>query len=140
MRRLVALSLVADGMPIVQVAQRVGVDRVTVQRWLSRYVSTGRPEGLRDAPRLGRPRKVAWLGREELSAVLCCDPRDVGYQATTWTVPLLVGHLRRLGYTLSQDTLRRRMHEHGWRWKRPRYVFHQRDPHVGQKKGRLSVA
>ena len=29
----------------------------------------------------------------------------------------------------------RRLHEAGWRWKRPRYVYVERADHVGQKKG-----
>jgi transposase len=61
--------------------------------------------------------------------------------ATTWTVPLLTAHLGQVhGCMVSERTLRRRLHEYGWRWKRPRYVYHERAAHVAQKKGRLSAA
>jgi len=43
------------------------------------------------------------------------------------------------GCPVSERTLRRRLHEGGWRWKRPRYVFCERDAHVGQKKGASAV-
>jgi transposase len=32
--------------------------------------------------------------------------------------------------------LRRRLHEFGYRWKRPRYVYGQREGNLPQKKGR----
>ena len=48
------------------------------------------------------------------------DPRRCGYLATTWTVPLLAHYLAAHdGIEVSHRTLRRRLHEAGWRWKRP---------------------
>ena len=64
------------------------------------------------------------------------DPRSCGYLATTWTVPLLVHYLAAHDdIAVSPRTMRRRLHEAGWRWKRPRYVYAQRAAHVAQKKG-----
>ena len=49
---------------------------------------------------------------------------------------LLARHLSsRLRVAIGPRTLRRRMREAGLRWKRPRYVYHLRDPHAPQKKG-----
>jgi len=39
------------------------------------------------------------------------------------------------GIAVSPRTLRRRLHEAGYRWKRPRYVYVQRAAHLSQKKG-----
>jgi transposase len=76
-----------------------------------------------------------------LAQVLAEDARQHGYRATTWTVPLLATHLRDpYGCLVSERTLRRRLQEQGWPWKRPRYVYQERDPHVTQKKGRLFAA
>ena len=36
---------------------------------------------------------------------------------------------------VSAHTLRRRLREAGYRWKRPRYVYVGRAEHLGQKKG-----
>lgn len=81
------------------------------------------------------------LTKELLDQVLARDPRQDGYQATSGTLPLLATHWRRhYQCPLSEDTLRRRLHEYEYRWKRPRYVFHQRDPHVTQKKGPSTAA
>jgi transposase len=67
------------------------------------------------------------------------DPLRLGYQATIWTVPLFTAHLsRRYRDRLSPDTLRRRLRHLGLRWKRPRYVYAEKEPHLPQKKGRWS--
>ena len=47
--------LAADGVPLEQLARRVGVDRNVVRRWVDRYRAEGR-DGLCDRPRPGRPR------------------------------------------------------------------------------------
>ena len=76
------------------------------------------------------------LTPERLAALLARDPREAGYRATNWTVPLMVHYLAAHEHiTVSARTLRRRLHEAGWRWKRPRYVYVERADHVGQKKG-----
>jgi transposase len=140
-QRVQAVLRVAEGYSLTEAAALAGVDRVSVYRWTQRYLATRHPQDLTDAPRSGRPRVAPVLTEQRLAQILARDPRQDGYQATTWTVPLLVTHLRQHHQcSLSEDTLRRRLHEYEYRWKRPRYVFQERDPHVAQKKGRLSAA
>src|SRR4051812_39171447 len=84
----------------------------------------------------GRPHSAPRLTPCRLAAALARDPRSCGYQATSWTVPLLRQYLqRRHGITISARTLRRRLHEADYRWKRPRYVYAGRAAHLAQKKG-----
>jgi hypothetical protein len=52
--------------------------------------------------------------------------------------PLLAKHLHTQGIMISARTLRRRIHDARFRWKRPRYVDSERAAHVGAKKGALS--
>jgi transposase len=73
-----------------------------------------------------------------LAAALARDPRRCGYQATGWTVPLLAHDLAAKGIAVSPRTLRRRLHEAGYRWKRPRYVYGERAAHLPQKTGASS--
>ena len=80
---------------------------------------------------IGHPR----LTPQRLAAALARDPRRCGYQATSWTVPLLAHDLAAKGLAVSPQTLRRRLHEAGYRWKRPRYVYVERAAHLAQKKG-----
>ena len=140
-QRAQAVLRVAEGYTIAEAAYLAGVDRTSVYRWTQRYLAARPVQDWADAPRSGRPQMAPVLTQELLDRVLAGDPRQDGYQATSWTVPLLATHWRQhYQCSLSEDTLRRRLHEYEYRWKRPRYVFHQRDPHVAQKKGRSTAA
>jgi transposase len=136
-RRLEALLFLAEGHSISETARRVRVQRTTGQRWQARYLNNDRsPAALADRPRQGRPRLARTLTPSRLAAALQRDPRAYGYGATSWTVPLLTRYVREHGHlALSPRTLRRRLHESGFRWKRPRYVYRGRAPHLGQKRG-----
>src|SRR5665648_1076700 len=69
------LLLAADGESNTSIAERVGVSRVTVVGWRSRYRDKGLP-GLEDDPRSGRPRTVEH--REVVAATLAPPPRKYG--------------------------------------------------------------
>ena len=103
-----------------------------------------RPRSLTGRGVVGRGRAIGsrrggWLRR--LAAVLARDPRRCGYRATSWTVPLLAHYLAtHEGTAISARTLRRRLHEADYRWKRPRYVYAGRATHLAQKKGLWSGA
>jgi transposase len=139
-RRVQAVLRVAEGGPIRSVARSLRISGRSVQRWVEVYGCRRQPEDLLDARRSGRPRAAGKLDQAALAQVLAQDPRALGYRATTWTTPLLTTHLNReCGCPVSERTLRRRLQEGGWRWKRPRYVFSERDIAIGQKKGAFAV-
>ena len=140
-RRLQAVLRVAEGDSIGSAARLSKVSRRSVHRWVQVYRQRHQPEDLLDAPRVGRPRETEGWAEAKLAELLAQDSRRLGYGATTWTVPLLTTYLRQeCGCPLSERTLRRRLHEDGWRWKRPRYVFSERARAVGQKKGAFAAA
>jgi transposase len=140
-RRVEALLLVAEGQTVAEAARRCHVDRSSVHRWLGQYGARRDAAALADRPRCGRPRQSGRLTPRRLAAVLARDPRRCGYLATSWTVPLLTHYLAAQdGITISARTLRRRLHEAGYRWKRPRYVYAGRATHLAQKKGLWSGA
>jgi transposase len=62
-------------------------------------------------------------------------PADFGYRHTSWTTELLIEQLGREGITASDSTVRRALHEAGYRWKRPRFVLSRRSPTWRQAKG-----
>jgi transposase len=140
-RRVEALLLVAEGQTVAEAARRCHVDRSSVHRWLGQYGARRDATVLADRPRSGRPRQSSRLTPRRLAAALARDPRRCGYQATSWTAPLLAHYLAAQdGIAISARTLRRRLHEAGYRWKRPRYVYAGRATHLAQKKGRWSGA
>jgi transposase len=124
-RRVFALLEIDAGRPLEEVAHQLRVAPRSLYRWLERYRSHASPEGLRHQPGQGRP--LRWdEGLEALlPAVLARCPKDFGYSATGWTVSLLQQVLAqgRPEPGLSEETIRRRLHERGYVWKRFRYVL-----------------
>jgi transposase len=137
-RRLQAVLLIAQGRPIAEVAQIACVSKRSVYGWLRRYLDHHRVEDLTERPRSGRPEAAEVITDECIGRELTKSPMTLGYSTTSWTVKTLANHLSRTyGCPITERTLRRRMREMGLRWKRPRYVYSNKDPHRAQKKGRL---
>lgn len=138
-RRLAAVLLVAEGRPVAESARVVRTHRRNVARWVRRYLTGRDPNALVDHPRAGRPRAAAVSDRQ-LRRVLATDPRTLGFQATTWTTPLLAAYCaERFNCVVSPRTMRRRLRALGYRWKRPRYRYAHRAAHLAQKKGLSAV-
>jgi len=135
-QRVQAVLLVAQGRAVAEVAEIAGVRPWAVYDWIRTYLHEHDPDSLQDAPRSGRPRAAPAITHERIGREIRRDPVRLGYNSTGWTVALLADHLRqKYGSCPSLRTLRRRMHELGLRWKRPRYVYATKDPHRAQKKG-----
>jgi transposase len=139
-RRLQAVLSVARGLPVSEVAPITGATPDAIYGWLRCYLQEHDPDCLRDAPRTGRPRAAGRITDARIVREFRRDPLRLGYNTTGWTVVLLAEHLgRKYGCPISARTLRRRMHDLGLCWKRPRYVYADKDPHRAQKKGALSA-
>jgi transposase len=137
-RRIQAVLFVTEGVSVSEAARRVRADRSAVHRWIDWYLRRRDPSDLADDPRSGRPARAQRIDESAIVDALERDPREQGFLATTWTVPLLATYLSRVtGHTVSQRTLRRRLHESHYRWKRPRYVYTGQEPNLPQKKGRF---
>ena len=133
-RRILALLEVDAGYPVGEVAQRLRVDRRSVQRWVVRFRRQATLEALRHQPGQGRPRRWDPALEARLEAALRQRPTDFGYAATGWTVPLLQQWLADdgAGSRFSAATLRRRLRERDYVWKRFRYVLNP-DPQREKK-------
>lgn len=135
-RRLSALWLLAKGHSVASASALSRCPARSIYRWLSQYRRGRQPEALRDAPRCGRPRQAPVLTRGRILAELKHKPWLLGYSTTVWTVALLAHQLsQRYGCRITPWTLRRRLHQSGLRWKRPRHIYCRQEPHVAQKKG-----
>jgi len=139
-RRLQGVLAVAEGEAVHEAARRARVGRVSIWRWVERYLRRHRAEDLAEGERSGRPPLAVQLSNEALTQLLTSDPQQYGYNTNGWTVPLLTAHLAAQGMVLSEHTVRRRLHAARFRWKRPRYVYSERAEHVGAKKGGSSEA
>jgi transposase len=72
-RRLLALAAVYDGMSRAEAARVGGMDRQTLRDWAHRFNGEG-PEGLRDRPRAGRPRRLSEAQMATLGEIVETGP------------------------------------------------------------------
>ena len=97
--------LAADGVPGLEIAERVGCSEPTVIRWRSRFAEQGLA-GLADEPRSGKPPTIPRAVRDEiLSITLTEPPTELGI--THWSSRLLAARLRREGKPVSHATVAR---------------------------------
>jgi transposase len=133
-RRTLALLELDKGKPLAQVARSLGVTRQTVYNWIDAYTQCFDPLALVEGERSGRPATWTPELQELLQTLLHESPTEWNYHAVNWTVSLLQQQLATWdGRVLSGDTIRRRLHEMGYVWKRTRYVLPP-DPDKEKKK------
>jgi transposase len=137
--RALALLWIADGRPVVEVAELLRVSRQSVYNWVDRFE---RRDGqdlrsrLLDAPRSGRPATASGVIDPLIAAVIDEDPRDLGYRSTNWTAGLLVRYLKRShGIEVSRRSVGLAIDRLGIRWKRPRHQLALRPATWRQAKG-----
>lgn len=124
--------LSARGYPVPQVAQIFEVGEDTVRTWLHRYQERG-VDGLADRPRPGRPPRDR-LARHIVDAQASNSPGHGGLVQGFWTAALLSAFLAaRFRLRLSASSVRRYLHQAGWRWARPRLAPATYAP-AGQRK------
>jgi transposase len=137
--RLLAVSLVAQGQSLSAAAHLTQRHPRSVRRWVERFQQSHRVEALQDGRRSGRPRTARSITPARILRELQRQPLSLGYPSTVWTVHWLAWHLNQLYHCpISERTLRRRMKQLNLEWKRPRYVYVQKDAHRGHKKGRFA--
>jgi transposase len=120
------------GYTVEQIAEIFGVGEDVVRKWLHRYEREG-PLGLDDRPRPGRP-PTERLARHIVDAQASNPPCNNGLVQGSWTVGLLAAFLAtRFRLVLSPASVRRYLHQAGWRWARPRLAPATHAPR-GQRK------
>jgi len=113
-RRLRALSLLNEGLLLVEVARRVGVDRRSVRCWKA-AARQGGPEAVRARPTPGRPLKLSARNRRRLETVLLRGAQTAGFPTDLWTCPRVADIIhRRFGVRYHVHHVGRLLHELGW--------------------------
>ena len=126
-RRARIVLLAADGLSNTEIARRAGASRTTVVEWRDRYQRLG-VDGLEDAARPGRPRKVDHAAI--VTATLTPPPKSLG--VTHWSTRLLAA---RLG--VSAATVARAWRAYGIKpWREQSFRF-STDPELVQGVGRV---
>lgn len=132
-RRTLAILEYERGNSIAEIARILRMDRRSIHRWIDAFGESSDPASLQDQERSGRPRGWTDECSQWLQALLRRSPRELGYYAVDWTVPLLRDPLAMcLARTFSDHTIRRAVRGLGYVWKRPRYVL-EPDPEREKK-------
>ena len=102
------LLLAHDGRTDPDIAQVLGVSRVTVYNMRKRYHHKGKLhilDVLHDAPRTGRPRKFDSPVAAKVPMIACADPPQ---GAARWTLPLIAAQLvtRDVVATIAHESVR----------------------------------
>jgi transposase len=137
--RAQVLPRLDQGEPVGSIAESLRVSRQTISNGARRF--QGRSgldlrERLADAPRPGRPRTDHGVVDPLIAQVIGTDPRELGYQSTVWTAPLLKEYLLdHHEIEISRKTVSRAIARLEIRWKRPRHELALRPEHWRQSKG-----
>jgi putative transposase len=130
------ILLLADGHTWATICGMLYCSSRTVARWKERFAQEG-IDGLLDRPR-GAPRRLAacWA-RVVLDWVRHSTPRAFGLLRSRWcceTLALLLWQA--YGVLTSRETVRRRLREADYVWRRPRPVLRRTDP---ERQARLAA-
>ena len=126
-RRLQAVALLREGLPPVEVARRVGVDRRSVRRWRAAHERRGR-DGLVAKPAPGRPVKLVAAARSKLEQLLLRGAQACGFATDLWTCPRIAAVIRReFSVSYHVDHIGRLLHSMGWTPQKPERRARERD-------------
>jgi transposase len=118
-RRRRAVELLRSGMRPAEVAERVGVDRVSVYRWQATRKELG-VRGLRARAAPGRPPKLSEEDRRSLEVILIEGAMAAGYDTDLWTCPRVAQVIReRFSIDYHPDHIGRLLHRMGWSPQKP---------------------
>ena len=136
-RAQMVLLAAENGLKVPEVARLVLESESTVFGWLKRYLAEGL-EGLKDAPRVGRPINVTDAYRKKLLEVVRRRPRSLGQPFSLWTLQRLADHLAEVtGIRVSNETVRVHLKQDDIVLSRPQHKISSPDPEYLVKKRRL---
>jgi len=126
--RLHGILLVSNGISCYQVAEWLGQNPVTIQRWVNRFEADGFA-GLQEGERSGRPRRLNETQWEAVDRDLRRSPRELGYAQNLWDGKLLAHYLAEAyGVDVGVRQCQRMFRQLGFRLRKPRPVIAKADP------------
>jgi transposase len=139
LRRVQALLWLDDGQDVEDVADQLYVSRLTVYKWVRQFKQRDRLdfcERVSDGRHSGRPCSVKGIIDPMIDEIIDKDPRDLGYNLTVWTAPVLVQYLEEFhNIVVSTQSVRLAIRRLEIRWKRPRHQLALRPETWRQAKG-----
>lgn len=126
-RRKRAIELLREGLPPVEVARMVGVDRRSVRRWKAAHRQGG-AASLEAKAASGRPSRLEEEGKAALEDVLLRGAQAAGFPTDLWTCPRVAKVIHsRFGVRYHVDHIGRLLHSLGWSPQKPQRRAVERD-------------
>lgn len=126
--RLHGVLLVSHGLSCYAVADLLGQDARTIERWVQRFEAHGFA-GLHEGERSGRPRRLEPAQWSAVNRELRRPPREVGYSQNLWDGKLLAHHLAQAhGVSLGVRQCQRLFRQLDFRRRKPRPLIAHADP------------
>jgi transposase len=127
------------GARVPAIARALGVCEATVRLWLKRFTAEGL-DGLRDAPRAGRPPTYTPEQVGEVVAASLTDPQTLGLPFASWTLDRLTAYLHEeRNLPIGRSRVGELLVAEGLRWRQQETWFGERpDPAFAAKRGRSS--
>ena len=136
--RAVAVLAYEQGFPKRRISACIGISRNTLRRYLQLHREGGVEKLL--AP---MSRGIKKADREDLKAavfrILHEPPRDHGFNRTSWIMPDLRAALAAQGLSIGFHSLRKIIHDAGWKWRKARIVLTSKDPAYREKLAAVQV-
>jgi len=126
-RRLRAISLLKTGLPPVEIAKVLKVDRRSVRRWKASFFNDG-PEAVKARPTPGRPPKLTIHDKTKLEKQLLAGAKAAGFPTDLWTCPRVAQWIAsHLGVRYHVDHIGRLLRSLGWSPQKPQRRAVERD-------------
>lgn len=127
-RRVQALLEVGAGRPVVQVAERLGLDATTVYGWLHAFMVDGLGT-LRYGRAPGRPSKLSPTQKRRLCDLIAAGPLAAGYPSGCWSTLFLQDLIQReFGRLYNHHYLATLLRNLGYSYQKARFVSDHLDP------------
>jgi transposase len=113
----------AEGRSKAELSQALGCSVSTIDRVRRAYLREG-AAGLLPVKPPGRPSRATPAFRAAMAVAVETPPSGLGYGFTTWSVPRLAAHLKKVTTVgFSDDQLRRLLHREGFSVQRPKHTM-----------------
>lgn len=113
----------AEGQSKAALSQALGCSTSTIDRVRRAYLREG-VAGLVPVKPSGRPSRATPEFLAALAEAVRTPPSDLGYGFTTWSVPRLAAHLKKVAKVgFGEDQLRRLLHREGFSVQRPKHTM-----------------
>lgn len=141
------LLLISEGETISFIADKLDLNRKSVELCINKYLEAGIKVALNDSPGRGRKVKITDDEKAWIKNIACQKPINLGYAQELWTIRKLQKHIQKTcsesGYPalsgIAFSTIRTILDEAEIKPHKIRYYLEKRDPEFNQKMNEVLI-